>query len=181
MYNVLILGLLFWFLVIYPKYMCKSLEIFFLVKLGAPRKKQWCCFFRGVPCAQHFETIKCTGYSYSKLKAFFSLGTFGAPLKKQQYCSFHGAPCMYHFQSRKCLESCLLILYDSSCPNSMFKTYLFCWFSYDNSYPNSMFKFHVPYIKHFQCAMSVLILDCWFYFVISYPNSTCKTFLFSKL
>ena len=37
MYSVLILGFLFWFVVTYPKCMCKS---HFLR----------CCFFRGVPC-----------------------------------------------------------------------------------------------------------------------------------
>ena len=54
MYCVLILGFLFSFVVTYPKCMCKCLGI-----LGAPRKKHRCYFLLGVPCAYHFDTIKC--------------------------------------------------------------------------------------------------------------------------
>ena len=113
--------------------MCKS--NFFWKFLGASRKKQRCCFFRGVYKVSQF------------LIAYFNLllATHIPDKKKKisgnfwcttEYITF-GAPCIYHFQSRKCFESCLLIFiwlckysrswFDISCPNSMYKTYICPW------------------------------------------------------
>ena len=121
MYGVLILGFLFWFVVPYPKPMCKSLEIFFLEILGAPRKKQRCCFFRDVPCAQHFETITCTGYSHSRLIVFFFSKLLVLHWKSSNIAPFMEHPVYIIFKVENALN-------------------LACWFSYDTSYPNSMFK-----------------------------------------
>ena len=114
-----------------------------------------------------------------QMKKFFCLKTFGTSLQKQQYCSFHGAPCIYHFRCRKCLDLGCWFSFDTSCPNSMFKTYLFLNFVC-SAKEASIFFFLWSSVYILFNVQSVLILDCWFYFFSSYPNSTCKTFLFSK-
>ena len=118
MYSVLFLGFLFWFVITYTNCMCKSLEIYFLEILGAPRKKQvlilsWCTLciaFWNYKASwfliAYFNLSLAIHIPYEK---FFLSGNVGAPLKNQQYCSFHRSLCIYHFQSRKCLESCLFI------------------------------------------------------------------------
>ena len=60
-YSVLILFFLFWFPPIHPKcfYNSHILEI-----LGALRKKQWYCFFRGEPCKQQFENLEWPNSSF---------------------------------------------------------------------------------------------------------------------
>ena len=57
--SVLTVEFLFWFVVTYQNCMCQGLEKKFLEILGAPRKKERCCFFRG---AWNFETMKCPDF-----------------------------------------------------------------------------------------------------------------------
>ena len=73
------------------------------------------------------------------------------------------------FKVENVLNLACSFLFDTSCPNSMIKTYLSLNFGYSAREAYCIFN-----------VQSVLILDCWFYFATSYPNSTCKMFLFSK-
>ena len=109
MYSVLTLGFLFWFVIAYPKCMCKSSGIIFSGNSRCSAKETAMLLLPWCTLCIAFWNYKVHWLLIFQIKSFFFLETFGAPLKKQQYCSFHGAPCIYHFQSRKCLESCLLI------------------------------------------------------------------------
>ena len=53
MFSVLILGFSFWFVMTYPKSMCKS-NLFFVI-LGAPGMKKRYCFLCGAPCIWKFQ------------------------------------------------------------------------------------------------------------------------------
>ena len=83
------------------------------------------------------------------------------------------------FNVENVLDLACWFSFDTSCPNSMFKTYLFLNFVC-SAKEASIFFFLWSSVYILFNVQSVLILDCWFYFFSSYPNSTCKTFLFSK-
>ena len=102
MFSVLILGFLLWFVVTYPKGMCKSNSFF--VSLGVPRKKKtilllsWSTLHMTVSeCIAswfHFSILISHYSPKMLLQNSFFLEILGAPWKKQCYCFFRGAPCI---------------------------------------------------------------------------------------
>ena len=102
--------------------------------------------------------------------------------KSSNIASFTEHPVYIIFNVENVLSLACCFWFDTSCSNSMFKTYLFLNFMCSTKEASIFcFLYSTLYLFSIFNVQIVLILDCWFYFVTSYPNSTCKMFIFSKL
>ena len=105
-YSVLILLFPFCFFGVFCHVLPKTLlqKSFFQKIVGAPWKEQWYCFFRGAPCIDHSQNVKCPDSSFflfwfatinpncmCRKSSFLEL--LGASQKKQWYCFVRGSPC----------------------------------------------------------------------------------------
>ena len=153
MYSNLIRGFLFWFSVTYPMCMWKSLEI-----VGAPWKKQRCCFFYWCTLCIAFLIYKLsrfliTGYCHSRWEVF-SFWTFLVLDWKINKI----APFIEHLVYVIFKVEYVLILtgwfsFDTSYPRSMFKTYLFLNFECSTKEALIVFfSWSIIYVYYFQCA-----------------------------
>ena len=112
-----------------------------------------------------------TGFSHSRWKIFSSW-----KLLVLYWKSSNIAPFMEHiFNAENVLNLACWFLFDTSCLNSIFKTWILCA-------PRKRYQYFF-FVEHriFSIfnVLSVWILDCWFYFETGYPNSTWKR-LYSK-
>ena len=145
MFCVLILRFLFWFVVTYPKCMCKSLE-----KLSAPRKKHWLLIL----ICYWLLTFRMKSFSFWKLLVL-------------QWKSSNVAPFMEHpwniiFSVEKVLNLACWFSFDTSCLNFMFKTYLFLNFACSAKKASIFFfLWNTLYSQFAKCLDSwLLILLC---------------------
>ena len=169
---------LFWFASIHPKCVCKSL--FFLNFSLYSDVASFVVY--PMPClCIAFWNYKVHWLLTFHVKSFSFLETFGAPLKKSSNIApFTEHPVYIIFKVENALNLTCWFSYNTSSPNSVFKTYLFLNFECSaNKVPIFFFLWSTLNKVFSMCKVS------WFLIVDltlspSIPNSTCKTFLFSK-
>ena len=136
--SVLMLGLLFWFGVTYPKWMCKSLEIFFSGRIRCSTKEtsmslfSWstfCIAFWNYKVSWflvvYFNlslllTFQVKNFSFWKLLVLHWKRSIIAPFIEHTVCII--------FKVENVLNLAFWFSFDTSCTSSMFKTFLFLHF-----------------------------------------------------